>query len=111
MRQQRAPRGRRIQHPECGGVGRPLLVEALRLFELTPPSAEHASARFDYATSFRRAGEERRVSALLNRALEIAEAAGATPLAARAVSNLGYAAFLNGQVGEGQAFLDRGRAL
>jgi DNA-binding CsgD family transcriptional regulator len=92
-------------------AGRPLMEEALRLFEQAPPSAEHASARFAYATSFRRAGTEGHVSALLKRALEIAEAVEAAPLAAQVVSNLGYAALLSGQVADGQAFLDRGRTL
>jgi DNA-binding CsgD family transcriptional regulator len=95
-------------------AGRPLLEEALRLFEQAPPSAEHAAARFDYAMSFQRSGEagsQVNVSALLNRALEIAEAAGATALTSRIVNTLGYEALLSGQVEEGQALLDRGRAL
>jgi DNA-binding CsgD family transcriptional regulator len=95
-------------------AGRPLLEEALRLFEQAPPSAEHAAARFDYALSFLRSaekGNQANVSAQLNRALEIAEAAGATTLTARVLTSLGYAAFLRGQVEEGQALLDRGRAL
>jgi DNA-binding CsgD family transcriptional regulator len=95
-------------------TGRPLLEEALRLFEQAPPSAEHATAWFDYAEDFRHSSEERnqtRVPALLNRALEIAEAAGATPLTSKILASLAHKAFLRGQVREGQAFLARGRAL
>jgi DNA-binding CsgD family transcriptional regulator len=95
-------------------AGRPLLEEALRLFERAPPSAEHAAAQFDYALSFQRSGaggKQGNVSALLNRALQIAEAAGATPLTSRIVNTLGYEALLSGQVEQGQALLDRGRAL
>ena len=95
-------------------AGRPLLEEALRLFELAPPSAEHAAAQFDYTLSFQRSGEggnQGNVSVQLNRALQIAEAAGATPLTSRIVNSLGYEALLSGQVEEGQALLDRGRAL
>jgi DNA-binding CsgD family transcriptional regulator len=103
---------RPINTPAAGR--RPLLEEALRLFEQAPPSAEHAAALFDYADDFQQATGGRSqasVPALLLRALEIAEAAGATPLASRVLASLAYEAFLRGQVEEGQAFLERGRAL
>jgi DNA-binding CsgD family transcriptional regulator len=100
---------RQINTPDAG---RPLLEEALRLFEQAPPSAEHAAAGFDYALYFRRTGEkESHVSALLIQALEIAEAARAASLAARIVTWLGDAAFVSGQVEQGQALLDQGRVL
>jgi DNA-binding CsgD family transcriptional regulator len=95
-------------------AGRPLLEQALLLFEQAPPSAEHATALFDHADDFRHSSEERTrasVPALLNRALEIAEAAGATPLTSRVLASLAHEAFLRGQVEEGQALLGRGRAL
>jgi DNA-binding CsgD family transcriptional regulator/tetratricopeptide (TPR) repeat protein len=101
------------------GAGRPLLEEALQLFEQAPPSAEHAAAWFDYAGGFLQAAQggtrarpgSTNVPPLLNRALEMAEAAGATPLTSRILASLAHEAFLRGRVGEGQAFLERGRAL
>jgi DNA-binding CsgD family transcriptional regulator len=51
------------------------------------------------------------VLALLTRALEIAEGAGATALTSRIVASLSHDAFLRGQVEEGFAFLARGWAL
>jgi hypothetical protein len=48
---------------------------------------------------------------LLNRALETAEAAGATAFIPRILAALAHAAFQSGQVEEGQALLDRGRVL
>ena len=47
----------------------------------------------------------------LNRALEIAEAAGATALIPRVLASLAIDAFLRGQVEEGFAFLERGWAI
>jgi DNA-binding CsgD family transcriptional regulator len=95
-------------------AGRPLLEEALRLFERAPPSAEHAAARLEYALSFWRSAEkdsQANASAQLNWALEIAEAASAPQLTSRIVILFGYVALLGGQVEQGQALLDRARAL
>ena len=47
----------------------------------------------------------------LNRALEIAEAAGATALIPRILAALATQTFVSGQVEEGFAILRRGRAL
>jgi DNA-binding CsgD family transcriptional regulator len=61
-------------------AGFPLMQEALRLFELGPPSAEHAEALYQYAFTFLMYayGRWEEHVAALNRALQIAEAAGAT---------------------------------
>ena len=93
--------------------GSPLIEEALRLFEQAPPSAEHAEAWLDYADNFLRSAEGRLegIFPALNRALEIAEAAGATALIPRILASLAADAFLRGQVEEGFAFLERGWAL
>src|SRR5262249_34316330 len=66
-----------------------------------------------YATVFVFHAEGRREATrtALNRAREIAEAAGATALISRILSWLTVDAFFRGQVGEGFAILDRGRAL
>jgi DNA-binding CsgD family transcriptional regulator len=101
------------------GAGRPLLEEALRLFAQAPPSTEHAAACFDYAGGFLQAAQggtrvrpgSTSVPALLHRALEMAEAAGATPLTSRILATLAHEAFLRGQLEQGQAFLERGRTL
>ena len=62
------------------GAGSELMEKALELFELGPPSAEHAEALLRYARTFLLGAygrwEDHR--AALNRALKIAEAAGAT---------------------------------
>ena len=94
-------------------AGLPLMEEALRLFEQAPPSSEHADALLVYANSFLLHIEERPQAshAALNRALEIAEAAGATALIPRTLSRIAAVAFLDGRVEEGFATLDRGWAL
>jgi DNA-binding NarL/FixJ family response regulator len=94
-------------------AGLPLIKEALRLFEQAPPSADHAEAWLRYAHMFLFHAEGRRepTRAALNRALEIAEATGATALISRILSWLTVDPFFRGQIGEGFALLDRGRAL
>ena len=101
-----------FQMLEAPAAGLPLMQEALRLFELTPPSYEHAHALLDYAAFFVQYVEERLQANVdvLNRALQIAEAAGATALIPRTVSTIAYQAFMRGQVEEGFAALERGRA-
>ena len=91
----------------------PLIEEALRLFEQAPPSAEHAQAWLDYAHIFLRSAQGRREDILpaLNRALEVAETAGAAALIPRALASLALDAFRRAQAEEGFAFLDRGWAL
>jgi DNA-binding CsgD family transcriptional regulator len=98
---------------EAPAAGLPLIREALRLFGQVPPSADHAEAWLRYADMFVFHAEGRRepTRAALDRALEIAEAAGATALISRSLSWLTADAFFRGQTGEGFAILDRGRAL
>jgi DNA-binding CsgD family transcriptional regulator len=98
---------------EAPAAGLPLIREALRLFELAGPSAEHAEAWLRYADMFvfHAEGRLEPTRAALDRALEIAEAAGATALISRILSLLTADAFFSGQTGEGLAILDRGRAL
>jgi DNA-binding CsgD family transcriptional regulator len=98
---------------DAPAAGRSLMEAALRLFERAPPSYDHANALFDYGNVFLRYGEEGlQASALaLNRALEIAEAAGATALIPRILSTIAYDAFLRGQIEEGFVILERGWAL
>jgi hypothetical protein len=95
---------------EAPAAGLPLIKEALRLFEQAPPSAEHAEAWYRYAIVFLFHAEGRREAsrAALTRALEIAEAAGATALISRILSGLAVDAFLRGQVEEGFSILHRG---
>jgi DNA-binding CsgD family transcriptional regulator/tetratricopeptide (TPR) repeat protein len=94
-------------------AGLPLMEEALRLFEQAPPSFEHADALLVYANAFLLHIKERPQAshAALNRALEIAEAVGATALIPRTLSRIAAVAFLDGQVEEGFATLERGWAL
>ena len=102
-----------FQDKDVAAAGLPLMEEALRLFEQAPPSFEHADALLVYANAFLLHLEERPEAshAALDRALEIAEAAGATALIPRALSRIAAVAFLDGQVEEGFAALDRGWAL
>ena len=94
-------------------AGLPLMEEALRLFDQAPPSSDHAEALLDYANTFLWWAEEQLQAsrAALNRALEIAEAAGATALIPRIVSIIAGVAFMHGQVEDGFAALERGWAL
>ena len=94
-------------------TGLPLMEEALRLYEQAPPSFDHANALFKYATTFLLFAEEQLPAsrAALNRALEIAEAAGATALIPRVLSMIAVTAFARGQVEDGLATLERGWAL
>jgi DNA-binding CsgD family transcriptional regulator len=94
-------------------AGLPLIKEALRLFEQLPPSAEHAEAWFHYGGIFLFHAEGRLEDSrgALNRALEIAEGAGATALMPRILAYLAVQAFTRGQIAEGFTILDRGRAL
>jgi ATP/maltotriose-dependent transcriptional regulator MalT len=101
----------RANDPPAGGL--PLMEEALRLFEQAPPSFDHADALLDYANIFLLHAEERLPATrmALNRALEIAEAAGATSLIPRILSVIALAAFRRGSVEDGLANLQRGWAL
>ena len=107
---QRAAYFRGIDAP---AAGLPLIKEALRLFGQGPPSADHAEAWFVYGLIFLFYAEGRLAASLaaLNRALEIAEAAGAAAVIPRCLAVLADLAFMRGQVEEGFALLDRGRAL
>jgi DNA-binding CsgD family transcriptional regulator/tetratricopeptide (TPR) repeat protein len=102
-----------FQEDDMTAAGLPVMEEALRLFGQAPPSFEHADALLVYANAFLLHLEERPEAshAALDRALEIAEAAGATELIPRALSRIAAVAFLDGQVEEGFAALDRGWAL
>jgi DNA-binding CsgD family transcriptional regulator/tetratricopeptide (TPR) repeat protein len=115
---QRAGYLRGLHIPEYRGAlhladtGSPLMERALELFELGPPSAEHAEALVQYASIFllHTWGFREDSRAALTRALEIAEAAGATAVIPRILASLAGDAFLRGQVEEGFAALHRGRA-
>jgi DNA-binding CsgD family transcriptional regulator/tetratricopeptide (TPR) repeat protein len=94
-------------------TGLPLMEEALRLFEQAPSSFDYADALLDYATIFLLFAEGRPQASrtVLDRALEIAEAAGATALIPRVLASLAAVAFVSGQVEDGLAALERGWAL
>jgi ATP/maltotriose-dependent transcriptional regulator MalT len=107
---QRAAHYRAIEEP---AAGLPLIEEAMRLFGRVPPSADHAEAWLYYGQLFMFHAEGRVEAGLtaVNRALQIAEAAGATAVIARCQASLAGFAFDRGQVEEGFATLHRGRAL
>jgi len=98
---------------DAPAAGLPQMEEALRLFEQAPPSADHAEALLDYATFFVLFVERRPQAAVpaLNRALKIAEAAGATAVIPRILSLMAWVEFVRGRVKEGFATLKRGQAL
>src|SRR5271165_1445629 len=102
-----------VRAKDAPAAGLPLIEEALRLFEQAPPSSDHTSALLDYTTIFLLYGEERLQAGrtALDRALEIAEAAGATALIPRTLSVIAFTAFVRGQVEEGFAALERGWVL
>ena len=99
--------------PDAVAARLALMDEALRLFELAPPSVEHADALLDYASIFLLNVEGRLDDsvAALNRALEIAETVSASALIPRILSVIAFGAFVRGQVEDGFAALDRGWAL
>ena len=83
------------------------------MFGQGPPSADHAEAWFVYGLIFLFYAEGRLAASLaaLNRALEVAEAAGAAAVIPRCLAVLADLAFMQGQVQEGFALLHRGQAL
>jgi DNA-binding CsgD family transcriptional regulator/tetratricopeptide (TPR) repeat protein len=93
-------------------AGLPLIKEALRLYEGSPPSAEHASAWFQYAFFFLIGGGGRHreeILAALSRGLEIARAAGAATLTPRILSLLAIESFERGEVEDGFRLLAQAR--
>jgi DNA-binding CsgD family transcriptional regulator/tetratricopeptide (TPR) repeat protein len=89
-----------------------LIREALRLFEGTPPSDEHAEAWLDYAYDFLYQGEGRHpaeIRTALNRGLEVAEAAGAATVISRILCLLALGSFLSGDLEDGFQLLDQAR--
>ena len=102
-----------VRAKDAPAAGLPLMEEALRLFEQAPPSSDHTNALLDYTTIFLLYREERLQAGrtALDRALEIAEAAGATALIPRTLSVIAFTAFVRGQVEEAFAALERGWVL
>ena len=99
---------------DAPAAGLVLIEEALPLYEQAPPSADHAMARFDYADILLNWGggwNQPSVPAALNRALEIAEAVGATALIPRILALFAGDAFRRGHIEDGLALLDQGWAL
>jgi DNA-binding CsgD family transcriptional regulator len=94
------------------GAGGPLMERALELFELSPPSAEHAEALLQYARTFLLGayGRWEGHRAALIRALEIAEAAGATGLIPRILIRIPGDPQAPGAVPKAFATLHRARA-
>ena len=102
-----------VRAKDAPAAALPLMEEALWLFEQAPPSSDHTNALLDYTTIFLLYGEERLQAGrtALDRALEIAEAAGATALIPRTLSVIAFTAFVRGQVEEAFAALERGWTL
>ena len=98
---------------DAPAAGLPLIEEALRLFEKAPASFDYANALLAYANTFQIfvEGQLQASGRALNRALEIAEAAGATALVPRIVSVIAGVAFMHGHIEDGLAALERGSAL
>ena len=93
------------------GAGGPLVERALELFELGPPSAEHAEALLQYAGTFLLGAygrwEDHR--AALIRAMEVAEAAGATGVIPRILVRIPVDPQDPGAVQKASAKFDRAR--
>jgi DNA-binding NarL/FixJ family response regulator len=90
-----------------------LIREAIRLVSDGPPSAVQAEAWFRYGLVFLEtgAGGQETSRAAFERALEIAEAAGAAGLVPRSLVALAEHAQMRGDTGEGLALLGRAREL
>jgi DNA-binding CsgD family transcriptional regulator/tetratricopeptide (TPR) repeat protein len=93
------------------GSGLPLIAEALRLFGQAPPSDEHAEALFYYGHYLFWGAEREHGLSILDQALKIAEAAGASALVPRILPTLAYREFLAGRMDAGFEVLRRSRAL
>jgi DNA-binding CsgD family transcriptional regulator len=106
----RAAQYRGIDSPTAGLL---LTKDALRLFEDTPPSAEHARAWFRYAHGYllHAEGQSDEMVAALNRALEVAEAAGAVTLIPQILCVLANQSFNRGEVDDGFRLLARARSI
>jgi DNA-binding CsgD family transcriptional regulator/tetratricopeptide (TPR) repeat protein len=93
-------------------AGLPLMERALELFELGPPSPEHAEALLHYAQTFLLLAYGRRDDhvAALTRALEIAEAADANGVIPRILVRIPVDAQEPGAVEKVSAKFDRARA-
>jgi DNA-binding CsgD family transcriptional regulator len=101
------------EYLDSPSAGLPLMKEALRLFESTPPSAEHARAWYWYAHSLlhdegRHAGE---ILAAQSRALGLAEKAGAAALIPRILGEQALRSFDRGEVEEGFRLLAQARSV
>jgi tetratricopeptide (TPR) repeat protein len=95
-------------------AGDPLMKEALRLFEGTPPSYEHARALLRYALNFLWVAEGRhpaKLRAALESGLEVAEAAGAATVTAGILGMLAMETFLRGDLEEGFRQLAQARSV
>jgi DNA-binding CsgD family transcriptional regulator len=94
-------------------AGLPLMKEALRLFEGTAPSAEHASAWLRYANDLLHSAGPRpkEIQAAQHRALEIAKAAEATTVIPQILCGRAYQSFLRGEVVEGFRLLAQARSV
>jgi DNA-binding CsgD family transcriptional regulator/tetratricopeptide (TPR) repeat protein len=91
-----------------------LMNEALRLFDGTGPSVEHARAWLRHANDLLLHSEGRHTEdglAALKRALEVAEAAGAMMLIPRILCGIAYQLFLRGDVVDGFRLLSRARSV
>ena len=73
---------------EGGPRGLALLAEAVEVLSGSPAKLEHAKARTELGAALRRAGHRVQAREQLRRAVELATICGATPLAARAETEL-----------------------
>jgi DNA-binding CsgD family transcriptional regulator/tetratricopeptide (TPR) repeat protein len=96
---------------EDPGAAKPIYEHAVRLFEDTAPSAEYANLLQRYASVMQRKGSSEQSGHILEKALTIAETAGATASQVRILSCLSTSRLVRGEVDEGFALLRRARHL
>jgi DNA-binding CsgD family transcriptional regulator/tetratricopeptide (TPR) repeat protein len=100
-----------FRHIEAPDAGLPVMREALRLFEQSGPSDEHAQAWLDYAVISFAQGRQQPATTALTTALKIAETVGATAVIPQILALLAVDTCIRGRPGEGFTFLRRARAL
>jgi DNA-binding CsgD family transcriptional regulator len=100
----RAGRYRSIDSAEAGLE---LAVEALRLFEGTPPSPDYADALLFHSNFLKAAGQQDLGRSSLHRALAVAEAADDSHLVPVVLSELAQDHFVHAELKQGFALLDR----
>ena len=104
----RVARYRQLEHPSAA---RPLVQEALRLFDDAPPSADHAEALLSEAILYDSEGHIEQAEGVITKGLQIATLAEVRTVKVRLLAWGAHLDFVSGRVPQGMERLREGRAL